>query len=390
MMKAVLVLLACAQLSAALPSHDLIGTRANLLSHFDVRVRQQQALMGQRRTASGYTSGSASSYASGGGTPPPTPPPPTAEVIQQQITFTHFNSTADYTGTVKQLYEAGYMSMLGLCTTTSCAAFKTGCSVTSQASATAFSRRASVYVRYTATVAPAFKTAANAALGSATAAIFANAVNAVKAANSTFAGVATLSASSVTIGAGQISTPSTPSPTTSGGTPSTPSPTTTTTTTSIVQVATFTHLAGPSAYTGTTKQLYEKGYGNMLGLCANNACSSYKTGCGVASQASATAFARRATVYVQFTATAHANQAAAAQTAANTFASGTAGKDAFIAAMNTVKANDAALAAVTVPTAAQITGVAAPTVTVQSDSGAASVGASWCVALGLAVLAMRQ
>merc|ERR1711988_1802081 len=172
--------------------------------------------------------------------------------------------------------------------------------------------------------------------------------------------------------------------------------------TTLVQVASFTHLANAAAYTGAVKTLFERGYASMIGVCTNTACSSLKTGASVSSQGSDTAF-RRGTVYVQFTATVAPADSSAARTAANAFTS-TAGQTAFVDGMTAIKAADATtFAAVTVPTAAQVTGLA-PTVTVaaaagggggnstttNSFSGAASERASWFLAVGLAVLALRQ
>merc|ERR1711988_1972350 len=184
---------------------------------------------------------------------------------------------------------------------------------------------------------------------------------------------------------------------------STPAPTAIAGSTRIVQVATVTHIANAAAYTGATKVLFERAYGKMLGICANTACSSYKAGGHVTSVASDTAF-RRGTVYIQFTSTVAPADAAAAQTAATAFTTA-AGQQTFVTGMAAIKAADTAqFGAVTVPTAAQVTGLA-PTVTTvggttgnsttggggpNSFSGAASERASWFRAVGLAVLALRQ
>lgn len=160
-----------------------------------------------------------------------------------------------------------------------------------------------------------------------------------------------------------------------------------TVTTQIQQVATFTHFANAAAFTGATKTLYERGYGSMLGLCANTACSSYKTGNSVTSEASDTAF-RRANVYIRFTATASSADAVTATAAATTFAA-SGGATSFVNAVTAVKAADTTtFANVAAPTAAQIADVATPSVTV--TSGASSVAASWCLVLGAAFMALRQ
>merc|ERR1719502_1131356 len=75
-----------------------------------------------------------------------------ATTIQQVATFTHFANAAAFTGATKTLYERSYASMLGLCSNTACSTLKAGNAITSEASDTAF-RRASVYIRFTATAA---------------------------------------------------------------------------------------------------------------------------------------------------------------------------------------------------------------------------------------------
>lgn len=184
---------------------------------------------------------------------------------------------------------------------------------------------------------------------------------------------------------------------------STPAPTAIAGSTRIVQVATVTHLTNAAAYTGSTKVLFERAYGKMIGICANVACSSYKTGGDVTSQASDTQF-RRGTVYIQFTSTVAPADAAAAQTAATAFTTA-AGQQTFVTGMAEIKAADTAqFSGVAVPTADQVTGLA-PTVTTVGGSGNATSGgggppsasgsdkksvAGWCLAMGLTVLALRQ
>lgn len=174
---------------------------------------------------------------------------------------------------------------------------------------------------------------------------------------------------------------------TSGTPTSAPTAGPATVTTTIQQVATFTHFTNAAAFAGATKTLYERGYGSMLGLCANTACSSYKAGNSVSSEASDTAF-RRANVYIRFTAVASGTDAVAATAASTTFAA-SGGAASFVTAVSAVKAADpTTFATVAAPTAAQISDVATPSVTVQS--GASSVAASWCLVLGAAFMALRQ
>jgi len=162
---------------------------------------------------------------------------------------------------------------------------------------------------------------------------------------------------------------------------------------------------GSSAYQGATKLLFERAYGKMLGICVGTACTTYKTGASVTSQASDTNNFRRGTVFIQFNSYVASADASTANTAATQFAQST-GQTAFLQHMTDIKAADSATySGVTVPSA--ITGLA-PTVTVVSSSNssgngtttggttggstsnAVSQSTSWFLAVGLAALALRQ
>jgi hypothetical protein len=99
--------------------------------------------------------GAANSFTFGASPPTPAPtasnaPPPPPTQIQQVVTLGHLDLATFNQPAVKAVYEVAYALTLGIYDhTTSPPAYKTGCSVTSTASAT---RRAGVAVTYTATV----------------------------------------------------------------------------------------------------------------------------------------------------------------------------------------------------------------------------------------------
>merc|ERR1711943_99726 len=104
------------------------------------------------------------------GTPTPAPTPAGSTTIAQKITFS--GTQASYTGTLKTFSEQAYGKALDIFDTAATPpAYKTGCSVTSVASA---SRRAYA-VTFTATVASAQSSAASTASTALTASGFATA-----------------------------------------------------------------------------------------------------------------------------------------------------------------------------------------------------------------------
>jgi len=133
-------------------------------------------------------------------------------------------------------------------------------------------------------------------------------------------------------------------------------------------------------YTGVQKTVYERGYGVALGIF-DTTTNQYKQGCSVSS-----AVKSRRSVKVEFTATAAGNYAAAAETATTTIKNNPATLATAVA--NAKTAGGATFANVTVPAANQLT-VEAATVEVVS-SGASSIAASGCLAVGLAILALRH
>merc|ERR1711924_396418 len=95
----------------------------------------------------------------------PTPPPAVAQTIQQVLTVGFVGNAAGYAANAlaKTLYEKTYAKTLTMCTDAACPAYKAGCSVTSEASDTAFSRRqnvTTVYIRMTAVASAEVSTAA--------------------------------------------------------------------------------------------------------------------------------------------------------------------------------------------------------------------------------------
>jgi len=161
-----------------------------------------------------------------------------------------------------------------------------------------------------------------------------------------------------------------PAPAPSPGTPA-PPPTT------ITQKITF---SGTQAtYTGTLKTFSEQAYGKAIGIFDTTTTPpAYKTGCSVASVASAS---RRTSYAVTFTATVASAQASAANTASTALT-----PTSFATAATAVKAANTAYATVTAPTA---TAVAAPTATTPTVSGASAVTTS-IMAMAVAVLAAFQ
>merc|ERR1719502_1995325 len=125
--------------------------------------------------------------------PSPATPAPPPTTITQKITFS--GTQASYTGTLKTFSEQSYGKAIGIFdTTTTPPAYKTGCSVTSVASA---SRRTSYAVTFTATVASAQASAANTASTALTPTSFATAATAVKSANTAYAAVTAPTATAV-------------------------------------------------------------------------------------------------------------------------------------------------------------------------------------------------
>jgi len=124
--------------------------------------------------------------------PSPATPAPPPTTITQKITFS--GTQASYTGTLKTFSEQSYGKAIGIFdTTTTPPAYKTGCSVSSVASAS----RRTYAVTFTATVAPAQATAATTASGSLTTAQFTAAATAVKGANTAYAAVTAPTATAV-------------------------------------------------------------------------------------------------------------------------------------------------------------------------------------------------
>lgn len=145
---------------------------------------------------------------------------------------------------------------------------------------------------------------------------------------------------------------------------------------SISQVVTLSITA--AQYTGTTKALYEQGYGSALGIF-NAVSGAYETGCSVTSTVA------RRTASVTYSAQVSAALAVAAESVSTSMASD---PSLLVAGMTAVQAgNTATYGSVAVPAASDLT-VAAPTVT--TASSASSVTASWCVAAGVALLALRH
>jgi len=135
-------------------------------------------------------------------------------------------------------------------------------------------------------------------------------------------------------------------------------------------------------YTGVQKTVYERGYGVALGIF-DTTTNQYKTGCSVSS-----AVKSRRSVKVEFTATAAGAYAAAAETQTAAIAATPA---TFAQAVNTAKtAGGATFANVTVPAqdGSDLTIEAAKVEVI--SSGASSIAASGCLAVGLAILALRH
>jgi len=133
-------------------------------------------------------------------------------------------------------------------------------------------------------------------------------------------------------------------------------------------------------YTGVQKTVYERGYGKALGIF-DTTTNEYKTGCSVSS-----AVKSRRSVKVEFTATAAGLYAADAETATTTIQNNPA---TFAQAVSDAKtAGGATFANVTVPAASELTIEAAKVEVI--SSGASSIAASGCLAVGLAILALRH
>lgn len=131
-------------------------------------------------------------------------------------------------------------------------------------------------------------------------------------------------------------------------------------------------------YVGNTKALYEQGYGKALGIF-DTTTGQYTTGCGVSSTVS------RRSANVAYTAQVSAALATAAETQSRAMVSN---PGLLSQGMTDVKTSNAATYGfVTVPAASDLA-VNPPTVT--TASSAASVTASWCVAAGVALLALRH
>merc|ERR1711871_1392274 len=155
--------------------------------------------------------------------------------------------------------------------------------------------------------------------------------------------------------------------------PATPAPPPTT----ITQKITFS--GTQASYTGTLKTFSEQSYGKAIGIFDTTLTTpAYKTGCSVASVASAS---RRTSYAVTFTATVASAQASAANTASAALTT-----TSFATAAAAVKAANTAYAAVPAPTA---TAVAAPSATTPTVSGASAVTTS-IMAMAVAVLAAFQ
>jgi len=156
----------------------------------------------------------------------------------------------------------------------------------------------------------------------------------------------------------------------------TPAPTVEIGSKSITQVVTLAITA--AEYTGTTKALYEQGYGKALGIF-DTTTGQFTTGCSVTSTVA------RRSASVTYSAQVSAALADAAETTA---AAMSADPALLVTGMRQVQdANTATYSGVTLPVVGDLT-VADPTVT--TASSAASVTASWCVAAGVALLALRH
>merc|ERR1711898_45601 len=154
--------------------------------------------------------------------------------------------------------------------------------------------------------------------------------------------------------------------------PATPAPPPTT----ITQKITFS--GTQASYTGTLKIFSEQAYGKAIGIFDTTLTTpAYKTGCSVASVASAS----RRTYAVTFTAT-----VASAQSSAATTASGSLTTANFATAAAAVKAANTAYSSVTAPTA---TAIATASSSTASVSGASAVTTS-IMAMAVAVLAAFQ
>jgi hypothetical protein len=142
--------------------------------------------------------------------PSPATPAPPPTTITQKITFS--GTQASYTGTLKTFSEQAYGKALEIFDTAATPpAYKTGCSVTSVASA---SRRAYA-VTFTATVASAQSSAATTASTALTPTGFATAASFVKAANTAYTAVTAPSATAVATAT--VTTTPTPAPPTVSG-----------------------------------------------------------------------------------------------------------------------------------------------------------------------------
>lgn len=134
--------------------------------------------------------------------------------------------------------------------------------------------------------------------------------------------------------------------------------------------------------------VYERAYGVTLGIFSSET-NSYVAGASV----TATAVSRRS-ITVEYTASVPPSHADAAQTASNNLAQDPGLLANAVGAVKQAAANDpndplsAQIANVPTPTANEIT-VETPTVTIVS-SGASSVAASVCTAMGLALVALRH
>jgi len=132
-------------------------------------------------------------------------------------------------------------------------------------------------------------------------------------------------------------------------------------------------------FVGAVKTCFEKTYMGTINLCTETpGCVAYKAGCSVDSTA---ANARRGDVNIAYTVIAASAHADAAESAAGAFS-----PTAFTNAFAAVKASSTEYSSIPVPTGI----VAQPPTVVAITSGASTVGPSFLLALGVAVLAMRN
>jgi len=179
----------------------------------------------------------------------------------------------------------------------------------------------------------------------------------------------------------------TPPPTNAPGSPTPPPTNAPAGHTQITQRATIPITADQFAQ-AHFRVVYERAYGHTLGIF-DDSTNQYIAGASV----TASAVSRRA-ITVEYSASVPPSHAAAAQTASTALAANPGALAASVASVKAAAAADpndpmsAAIANVPTPTAAEIS-VQAPTVTIIS-SGASSVAASLCTAMGLAFVALRH